>query len=99
MQNSITTKPNKVNHEISRLKGATATAVSGGGGGGFNEYKYNLSFQNLIQLKSIERDFFCHSTQFVSGCRAKFGYQGTELPPLDKPLLYQFHGTSFKRFG
>ena len=53
MQNSITTKPNKVNHEISRLKGATATAVSGGGGGGFNEYKYNLSFQNLIQLKSI----------------------------------------------
>ena len=31
-----------------------------GGGGGFNEYKYNLSFQNLIQLKSrFNSLFFC----------------------------------------
>lgn len=44
-------------------------------GGGFNEYKYNLSFQNLIQLKS--KSLFLFELR-MSGClELKFGYEVT----------------------
>lgn len=38
-------------------------------GGGFNEYKYNLSFQNLIQLKS--KSLFAFFATYVRLSRAK----------------------------